>query len=645
MSKDKISIVCKNISQRYDTTNILTDFNYKFRKTGLYVLFGESGSGKTTFLNILAGLEQYNEGSVAYGEKVYVNKVKNEEVLNDIAYIAQDSFFVNYLTLYENLRLCVNEREKIMNMLARFGLEDKVDKYPQFLSGGERQRMALVQALLQDKKILLMDEPTSSLDKANRFKIFQILNQLKTEHLIICSSHDKAMLEHADEVIYFNTLEKYSNNDTDIEQSEELVEYNTSVNKPNKSLYHFVKQQRHYKYRQKLVNGLVITVFTIILMILAYCSDYEYKMEQSLENTYGIRSIAADVSVDIAKDYAFYKENNISEAVFSYRKNTPQGDQDPDAVVWDCDFELTLEVLPFNKDRFPYSEHMLYGTYFTNENQIILGYSDAELMSYDLESLIGKTKTLVLPDKTYEFEIVGIFDKYSEKMYTHLRAIDHGAQMDSGIYLNSDFTKRYFDNEEILGNCQENKVGLNLYFDNPKDMKRFKQKFEVSSDADDNADVYWYKSSENFVEYEFAVTSAGEYLYPVTNIMIAISVIMYFILKKLEVNYTQSNLCVYQYYGYSRRKVKWTSIFYYMTDVLYKFFIAVVLCLSLSFIFNQLNEKFLWIQFEAFVFDTERAIKMLIALMVSSAVLSLGLFRNLKIQGWYQMLKKRRDLL
>ena len=161
-------ITINNLYKKYDDY-IFEDFSYSFNKTGLYVLFGESGCGKTTLFNILLGHTNYEKGTISINGKNYQNKVENNDL---VCYITQEAYFVDYLKVKENIELCSNDSNKIKKLLELFKLTNKIDNYPKQLSGGEKQRLAILIALLKNKKIIFLDEPTSSLDKNNKKIIF-----------------------------------------------------------------------------------------------------------------------------------------------------------------------------------------------------------------------------------------------------------------------------------------------------------------------------------------------------------------------------------------------------------------------------------------------------------------------------------------
>lgn len=207
----KLKNVCKSYKKKGKNISVLQDLSYSFRFGKLYAIFGESGSGKTTLIYILGLLEKVTSGSYIF-DKVDVTKLNRKELIslrkNNIGYVSQSMDLNDYLNSLENvlLPMLVNsdiskdERTVIAKkLLKKFGLEKRMNHYPKELSGGEKQRVCIARALANRPKYLLCDEPTSSLDKRNTIKVFQLLKDLSQEGLcVIVVSHDEKVFDYAD---------------------------------------------------------------------------------------------------------------------------------------------------------------------------------------------------------------------------------------------------------------------------------------------------------------------------------------------------------------------------------------------------------------------------------------------------------------
>ena len=206
-------IACADLSKKYNDKCVIDRFSGTFPETGLYLLLGESGSGKTSFLNVLAGFQPFEEGTIYWDGEAFAERVKHPEEPS-FDYITQENFFVDFLTVEENLLLLKEGLSgkmfesafsaRVLEGLERFGLGDKRNAFPSTLSGGERGRLAILRALLKGKRVLLLDEPTAALDEDNKKKIFDTLLSLKSSILILCATHDKAAIPYADAILHFS---------------------------------------------------------------------------------------------------------------------------------------------------------------------------------------------------------------------------------------------------------------------------------------------------------------------------------------------------------------------------------------------------------------------------------------------------------
>ena len=206
--------VCKVYkSKSGESFKALDNFSYSFLNRGLVGIYGDSGCGKTTLLNLIGGIDTLTSGDILIDNKS-LTKFKNKELdayrNQEIGFIFQDDNLIDNLNVFENVSLALSLRkinskrrkELVSESLKEVGILDKEKKYPSELSGGEKQRVTIARALIKKPRIILADEPTGSLDKENSFEIMKILKELSKKYLVIVVSHDENLLnEFSDEII------------------------------------------------------------------------------------------------------------------------------------------------------------------------------------------------------------------------------------------------------------------------------------------------------------------------------------------------------------------------------------------------------------------------------------------------------------
>lgn len=183
-----------------------------FPSNGLYVIEGESGAGKSTFLHILASMEKADSGQVFYkGEDIlkYSQKRGGEYRRDNIGFLFQHHHLDGDLTALENVVIPlliagISKEEAIETAklsFERMSLAPLCDKKASSLSGGEKARVSLLRSLAKNPPVLFCDEPTGALDKKNAEYVMGILKEYAADHLVLIVSHDeKAAKKHADAV-------------------------------------------------------------------------------------------------------------------------------------------------------------------------------------------------------------------------------------------------------------------------------------------------------------------------------------------------------------------------------------------------------------------------------------------------------------
>ena len=123
-------IECINITKSFGEVNLFESFSYRFNDKGLYILYGPSGSGKTTLFNILLGNETFN-GFIRYDKTIFKDKVSFDFIQEKVAFITQNVYFIDYLTMKENMSLASNQKiDNYLKIFEYLGIKSSLGKYP-----------------------------------------------------------------------------------------------------------------------------------------------------------------------------------------------------------------------------------------------------------------------------------------------------------------------------------------------------------------------------------------------------------------------------------------------------------------------------------------------------------------------------------
>ncbi|WP_341323214.1 energy-coupling factor transporter ATPase [Solibacillus sp. FSL H8-0523] len=193
-SEQSIVLQAKEITFRYDKNDadILRNFNINVRTNDFFTIIGGNGSGKSTALNVLAGLEKPYRGEVFINGKKLKSYRNDELYRNILAYLPQDpKILFTEKTAQKELEVVQGKQEKLTELVQLFHLEDKLQRHPYDLSGGEQQKLALAKILLLEPQILLLDEPTKGIDAHAKEELAQNLKMLQKGGLtIVMVTHD-----------------------------------------------------------------------------------------------------------------------------------------------------------------------------------------------------------------------------------------------------------------------------------------------------------------------------------------------------------------------------------------------------------------------------------------------------------------------
>ena len=189
---------------RQNEIHVINDVNLELPEKGMVAIFGKSGCGKTTLLNVIGGLDKYAEGLLTIENQ---SISENTDVIRNqyIGYIFQNYNLNKSESCYENvadaLRLCGmnNEAEietRVIAALSNVGMEKYKKRLPDTLSGGQQQRIAIARAIVKNPRIILADEPTGNLDEANTVLIMDLLKAISKDHLVLLVTHEANLVDY-----------------------------------------------------------------------------------------------------------------------------------------------------------------------------------------------------------------------------------------------------------------------------------------------------------------------------------------------------------------------------------------------------------------------------------------------------------------
>lgn len=208
-----------NITKSYTTGTFtqvaLAGVSVAFRDNEFVAILGQSGSGKTTMLNVVGGLDHFDSGDLVIdgiSTKNFKDRDWDRYRNNRIGFVFQSYNLIPHQSVLANVELALTlsgvgrseRRERALDALAKVGLGEHVHKKPSQLSGGQMQRVAIARALINDPEILLADEPTGALDSATSVQVMDLLREVASDRLVIMVTHNPELAhEYATRVVEF----------------------------------------------------------------------------------------------------------------------------------------------------------------------------------------------------------------------------------------------------------------------------------------------------------------------------------------------------------------------------------------------------------------------------------------------------------
>ena len=454
--------------------------------------------------------------------------------------------------------------------------------------------------------------------------------------------HDEDLKSIADDIITFPF-----DNINDISSNNQTKELSLKNDKKNKIiLFPYMLKQYIYKENNKKSAFYLSIALIVCFLIIFFCYDSKTKVEKSLLEYNKVNFVQLYCNVKV-KDYceSKLKDAGAISSSYDYREN--------DLIFYDEDLsgvasdKYLKNTLPFDENIFPLKDKIIYGKYFENENDVIIGIDAAKELSDNIENLINSSIELNIFGKIETFRIVGILDDVTNSIY--MEAMFNGVS-NYYIYMNSKYMEQFKSDKRIsLSVNNYNGIYLHAYFDNVDKLYTFlkdnEDSFRKNGELNTDYEISTVPFDFNFIKYSLFITSVKTYLTPTVIIVFLASLLFYFQIEYIKNYYQKHILAVYNYYGFS-----WINIFIncIITTIIYIsiiYLISFILSIILSNILNIIFMKNHFVSFILFLTDYTTIRDLYLVLIVLSIVMSLINTFFLKKKGWLLSLSEGDDLL
>jgi len=200
-----LSLEVRNLSKYFGARKVFKGLNFSVTEHQSLVITGKNGSGKTTLLKILSGLISPSNGEVVFNSNG--DLLKREEVKRILSLVAPDLNLYEELSALENLKFLSRvqgikfDDEELKTRIEKVGLKKREDDLVSFFSSGMKQRLKYAFALINDPKILLLDEPSSNLDKEGISYLENVIYEQKKRGILILATNHKDEIRYGDQIV------------------------------------------------------------------------------------------------------------------------------------------------------------------------------------------------------------------------------------------------------------------------------------------------------------------------------------------------------------------------------------------------------------------------------------------------------------
>ncbi|MDE6241745.1 MAG: ATP-binding cassette domain-containing protein [Anaeroplasmataceae bacterium] len=357
-----MKIRIENLEKIYHTNNVnvlaLDNISLELPKTGFVCICGKNGSGKSSFLNCISLLDEDIKGKI-YLDDICINELSEVEKRkirgNVFGYIFQKNNLIHSLTVEENIKISSTLFDDRINEECLKNDSIPMKQYPNQLSGGQQQKTAIYRALVQNKLVIICDEPTASLDYENTKKVMEMLKEISQDRLVVCVTHDQELIEkYADRTIEFDSGRIKKDVVTHAPALED-IESSTLENATKKVHYNKLIKMGLSFFRKKIVLSICFSIImTFLFLAIALISSYA-----AFDSKSGL--------IDNINPDKIYTPNQQIKSVYANGREVFRDIQISENIIQNCKDYL-------GEDNFAYSINEVYdGVLFFKNSQIPLG--------------------------------------------------------------------------------------------------------------------------------------------------------------------------------------------------------------------------------------------------------------------------------
>ena len=410
--------------------------------------------------------------------------------------------------------------------------------------------------------------------------------------------------------------------------------------------------KRRFNYRNGGLAGHGFILMMSVAFFLFLSADMpERKYDKTKENLYHWNSLCI-----VTKNHHTYSEvapadPAVNMVFLDYRGSCPDGNEDRDmdngmGIAPSYEFQDVI-TLPYERKLFRLSDRILYGSYFTDVNQIILPYERAVLLNPSHpERLVGKK---VIKDfygiDGAELTIVGIFDRFSAKDQKYMdQFVSRYENLTSLYFINSRFTERLETCESFFYSTRTGGERVyRLFFESYSELKSYYERWNPLigrkndyafqySDRDD-PELFWTLESFHYILLGIAI------------VLTVLTLLFYLLLEKMEYEHHHGFVPVFEYCGYDRKQVIRKFIHLSMLSYFKKCICAFLLPLGLAVLVNAVNHNVEFSSVELFTFNYRMIVPYVSVVLCVGMLLTGCFYRRVKVGSWYETMLEVRDLL